>query len=99
MTTLAIELPDELVALLGSPEDAAAGAKEALILELLRRSRISQGKAACLLGIDRWAMLDLMAQHQIPSGPVDADEMRRELEDLERYLDSAQARSRARDQR
>jgi predicted HTH domain antitoxin len=81
-----VELPEELVALLGSPEAVAAKAKEALILELLREARISQGKAAGLLGISRWEMLDLMARHHISSGPESAEEMRQEVEDLRRYL-------------
>jgi predicted HTH domain antitoxin len=80
-----LELPEDLVALFASPEEAAARAKEALVLELLRQGRISQGKAAHLLGITRWAMLDLMAVHQVPSGPADAEEMRRELEELDRF--------------
>jgi predicted HTH domain antitoxin len=83
---MSVELPEELVALLGSPEAAAAKAKEALVLELLREARISQGKAARLLGISRWEILDLMARHRISSGPETAEEMRQEVEDLRRYL-------------
>ncbi len=86
MATLPMELPEELVALLGSPENAVAKAKEALILELLREARISQGKAARLLGMSRWEILDLMAQHRIPSGPETAEEMRQEVEDLSRHV-------------
>jgi predicted HTH domain antitoxin len=83
---LTLQLPEELVALLGSPEAAAARAKEALVLELLREARISQGKAAQLLGITRWEILDLMAQHQIPSGAETAEEMRQEVEEMRRFL-------------
>ncbi|MBA2416925.1 MAG: UPF0175 family protein [Geodermatophilaceae bacterium] len=82
MATQSLELPDELIALFASPEEAATQAKEALVWELLRHERISQGKAAHLLGVDRWHMLDLMARHQVPSGPADAQEMRRELEEV-----------------
>jgi len=49
--TLAVELPEDLVALLGSPELAAAKAKEALVMELLREVKIGQSKAAELLGV------------------------------------------------
>ena len=80
--TLAVEVPEDLVTLLGSPETAAAKAREALVLQLLREGLISQGKAARLLGITRWDILDLMAQHQIPSGPQTVDEMRQEIEDM-----------------
>ena len=84
--TLSLELPDELVALLGSEEAAAAKAKEALVLELLREARISQGKAARLLGLTRWDILDLLVQHHIPSGPETAEDVRREIADARRYL-------------
>ena len=83
--TLLLELPDELVALLGSEEAVAAKAKETLLLELLREARISQGKAARLLGLTRWDILDLMVQHHIPSGPETAEDVRREIADARRY--------------
>lgn len=75
--TLAFELPAELVARLGSPGQVAAEAREALLLELLRQARIGQSNAAELLGITRSDLLELMAQHQVPSGlatPQDVDE-------------------------
>ena len=84
--TLTLELPEELVKLLGSPEAAAAKAREALVLALLREARISQGKAAHLLGLTRWDILDLMAEHHIPSGPETPEELREEVEDMRRYL-------------
>lgn len=82
--TLVVELPEELVALLGSPEEAAARARAALVFELLREGRISQGKAAQLLGLTRWDILDLMARHGIPSGPDTAEEMRQDVEEARR---------------
>ena len=85
---LTLELPEELVALLGSPEAAAAKAREALVLALLREGQISQGKAAHLLGLTRWDILDLMVQHQIPSGPATPEELRQEVENARRFLRS-----------
>lgn len=82
--TIELELPEDLVTILGSPEAAASKAKEALVLELLREARVSQGQAAQLLGLTRWDIVDLMARHQIPSGPETADEMRQEIESLRR---------------
>jgi predicted HTH domain antitoxin len=83
---LTLEVDEELVKLAGSPEAAAAEAKQALVLHMLRDARISQGKAAELLGITRWDILDLMAKHNIESGPETAEEVRQEVEDLRRYL-------------
>ena len=91
--TLTLEVPEELVALLGSPESVAARAKEALVLDLLREARISQGKAARLLGITRWDILDLMVQHQIPSGPATPEEWDEERETIRRLLADRQARA------
>jgi predicted HTH domain antitoxin len=85
-------LPDELVTLLGSAQAAAAEAKEALILGLLRDARISQGKAALLLGLTRWEMLDLMARHRIPSGPETPEELEQEVEYLRRLPRTDEAR-------
>ena len=81
---LTIELPEELLALLGSPEAAAAKARAALVIELLREGAVSQGQAARLLGVSRWELLDLMARYGVPSGPEAAEEMRREIEDARR---------------
>jgi predicted HTH domain antitoxin len=78
--TLSLEVAEELVELLGSPEAAAAKAKQALVLELLREARVSQGRAARLLGISRWEILGLMAQHDIKSGAESAEEMRQDIE-------------------
>lgn len=78
--TLTVELPVELVALLGSPEEAATRARESLVIDLLREGRISQGQAARLLGSTRRDFLTLMARLRIPSGPETAEEMRQEIE-------------------
>jgi predicted HTH domain antitoxin len=87
--TFTLELPDDLVALLGGAEAIPAKAKEALVLDLLREARISQGKAAKLLGVTRWDILDLMVQHQIPAGPATPEEVREEFEDLSHFMPGA----------
>ena len=80
MVTISIELPDELVDLLGSPDALAAQSRQSLVLDLLRKGQISQGKAATLLGITRWDILELMARYQIMSGPLTAEEAQRDVE-------------------
>lgn len=81
-----LEPPDELIALLGSGKAAADKARETLVIELLRESRISRGLAARLLGLTPWRMLDLIAKRRIPFGPERAEEMRQEIEDLHRLI-------------
>jgi len=76
---LSFDLPAELLADLGPSKTLAGKAKEAFVLELLREARISQGKAAELLGINRWDRLDLMAHYRIPSGPATTDEVDEEV--------------------
>jgi transcriptional regulator with GAF, ATPase, and Fis domain len=83
--TLVLELPSELIDLLGSPEAASEKAKEALVLTLLREAQISQGQAARLLGLSRWTILDLMVRHQIPSAPETTEEVHQEIEDARRF--------------
>jgi hypothetical protein len=84
--TLTFDLPDDLVERLGSSEEAAARAKEALVLQLLREGEISQGSAAELLGLNRWEIIDLMSRHEIPSGPSTEAEYDRDLEVGRRYV-------------
>jgi len=89
MVTVTVELPDELVDLLGSLESLAIQTRQALVLDLLRQGRISQGKAATLLGITRWDILELMARHQIVSGPLTAEEVERDVEAARRGMIAA----------
>jgi predicted HTH domain antitoxin len=85
-TAVLMELPDDVIALLGSAEGAATEARRALVLELLREARISQGRAAELLGVTRGQILDLMAERRIPSGPETPEALRDELASLRRYV-------------
>lgn len=85
-TTLSLELPEELVRMLGSEQATAAKAKEALGLELLRKARITQGQAGEFLGLSRSEVMSLMARHEIPSGPLTAAEVIREVDELRHFL-------------
>ncbi len=87
---LRVELPAEVVALLGETREAATvRAKQAVILDLLREGRISQGKAARLLGVTRHDIIDLMAEYDIPSGPATIEELREEVDLIDRTLKSS----------
>ena len=69
------ELPEEGVL----DKKALKKGKEAVVLELLREGKISQGKAAELLEIDRHALFDLMAKHDIPVIDMTEEELKEEL--------------------
>jgi hypothetical protein len=84
---VAVELPPAVAALLGERDEAAAcAARQAAILHLLRAGALSQGWAAPLLGVTRHDIIDLMADQDIPSGPLTIEEYRREVERASRLL-------------
>ena len=53
--------------------------KEEVVMRLLKAHRISQGKAAELLGVTRYDLVDLMAQYDIPVTDVSPDDMIQEF--------------------
>jgi len=75
---LDMELPDELFAQLRE-EELERKVKEALVMEFLREHRLSQGKAAEILGIDRHELFDLMTNYRVPVIDVDTEELDNEL--------------------
>jgi len=82
-----VDLPQDLITLFGdSPERVADEARKALVLELLRMGKISQGKAGAFLGLDRWGVLDLMAEHNIESGSATIEELEREVDQVDRCM-------------
>jgi len=76
--TLEVELPDDLASSLPEAEVSAL-AREALIMELLREHRVSQGKAAELLRLTRSDLFPLMTKYQIPVVDLSPDELLDEL--------------------
>jgi len=82
MKTITIEIPGEIVNLLGSEEEAVKEAKEALVLDLVRRGKVSKGKAAELVGISLWNLPDLLAKYRIPWFDYSKEELQRDLDRL-----------------
>lgn len=74
-----LELPDEVFDKDFKVEDLKARVKERLVLELLKEHKISQGKAAELLGVSRWAIMDLMAKQRLPAIDMPEGELQQEL--------------------
>lgn len=66
MTTVQIEVPDEVVTLIGSEQKVREEAKEALVLNLVRKGVISRAKAAELLGMSLGDLPQLLAWYEIP---------------------------------
>jgi predicted HTH domain antitoxin len=77
--TVELDLPDELVEALAG-EDMSAKLREALVMNLVREHRVSQGKAAEILGISREDLFPLMSKHQVPVIDLPLDELQSELD-------------------
>lgn len=83
LKTVQVELPEELWELAGiSPTKASAKVREFIIMELLRQAKISQGRAAQLLGVDRWELMDLMGKYEVPATQLTAAELDAQQEGL-----------------
>src|ERR1051326_1973745 len=67
MSTVQLELEDDLVALLQqNNQPLQQAAKELIVLELYRRGTLSSGKAAELFGMPRWEFVRYAADLGIP---------------------------------
>jgi len=76
-----VELPEEVVEWLGwQDREVPERMRETLVMDLLRRHVISQGKAAGLLGITRHDLFDLMTKHRVPVIDLTEEELQRELD-------------------
>ncbi len=65
MTTLTIEVPDELLANVAHRNQLELLAREALLVRLFDQGEISSGKAAEILGVSRRAFLDLLSKYHV----------------------------------
>lgn len=41
--------------------------REVLVMDLLRRGRLSEAEAASILGLDRWELIEVMGYHRVPA--------------------------------
>ena len=80
------DLPDDAFGPGFEEETFVSTVKEATVMRLLREARISQGKAAELLGIDRHALFDLLGQYDIPALDLTAEELEQDRENLRSAL-------------
>lgn len=86
LKTVQVELPEELWELAGfSSKQASAKVREFIVMELLRRRQLSQGKAAKLLGLDRWTFMDVMGAYEVPATQLTPKELDEELEHLRQH--------------
>lgn len=70
-----VELPEDFL----KDEETFRKGKETIVMESLRKRKISQGKAAELLGISRDELFDVMAKYGMPVIDMTEDELKEEL--------------------
>jgi predicted HTH domain antitoxin len=75
-----VVLPEEVVTGFGWTEgEVSTRVREALVMELLRQHVISQGKAAELLQLNRWALSEIMGRYKVPAIDLTPEEPHQEL--------------------
>jgi hypothetical protein len=74
-----VDLPEEVVDGLGWRDaEVPSRMREAVVMELLRRDRISEAEAAAFLGLGRRELLDVMGLYQVPAIRMDRGESMRD---------------------
>ena len=80
MTTVTIELPDDVFSTLRrSPREVEKEVRLAAAIDWYRRAVISQGRAAEIAGIPRADFIDALAAREIEVAQIDFDALDRDL--------------------
>jgi predicted HTH domain antitoxin len=80
MTTITLQLPDEVFsALRRTPDEFARELRLAAAVHWYSRGEISQEKAAQVAGLDRTDFLLALARQKVDAFVVDFDDLKREL--------------------
>jgi predicted HTH domain antitoxin len=80
-----VVLDDELAALLEGEKPLDQAAREALVMDLFRREKISTGKACSLLGLERMAFVRRAAELGVPVYLTTEEEWKVDLATLEAW--------------
>ena len=81
MTTITLELPDEILsALRRSPTELTRDLRIAAAMYWYGRGMISQERAAALAGLDRTDFLLALSREQVDAFVVDLDDLKAELD-------------------
>ena len=78
MTTITIEMPDDVFATLRcSPDELARDACQAVAIQWYSQGLISQGKAAEIAGLDRTEFLYRLAHANVDAFQINGEELAR----------------------
>ncbi len=64
--SISIDIPDDLMELLGSEEELVKEVKQSLVLDLVRQGRILRAKSAELPGINLWDLPEFLSKYRMP---------------------------------
>jgi hypothetical protein len=75
-----VSLPQEVVGGFGWDEtEVPRRIREALVMDLLRRDRISEAQAADVLALARWELLEMMGRYEVSAVRMSSAELDNEL--------------------
>ena len=83
--TITMEVSDEFMKLLGSEEEIGKEANQALVMDMVRKGKISKSKAAELLGISLWDLPELLSRYEIPWFTYSKEQMEADMAALNKY--------------
>jgi predicted HTH domain antitoxin len=81
-----VTLDEDLAALIEGEKSLDEAAREALVMDLFRRRKVSTGKACELLGVDRLDFLRRANEHDVPVYLTTEEEWEREKATIDSWL-------------
>jgi predicted HTH domain antitoxin len=83
MTTIEVQVPDSVFrALHASPADVARDNRVAAAVDWFAKGLLSQGRAAEMSGLSRWAFIQELGRRGVPAINIPIEELREELRSL-----------------
>lgn len=80
MKSVSIEFPEEVVELYGE-EELKISVRRLSVLDLVKKGKLSSGKAAEILGMTRWDFMELMSDYDVPMVNFPPEELRRQAKE------------------
>jgi predicted HTH domain antitoxin len=81
-----VTLDEDLAALIEGEKSLDEAAREALVMDLFRRRKVSTGKACELLGLDRLDFIRRANEHDVPVYLTTEEEWEREKATIDSWL-------------
>jgi len=80
LKTINIGFPEEVVELYGE-EELKRSVRKLSVLDLVKKGKLSSGKAAEILGMARWDFMELMLEYDIPIAHFPPEELKRQAKE------------------